>query len=436
MNRRDHISWRTHRSALRPGSLPLVLILLVLLLLAPLLPGAGVRAQDFGPPLPQGARATPLPDHARLLLAELGRPATVTLTDGTVLQGRVGGADGSGFQLQDGAGLMGSRMTVGWASISSVRVQRRNRILEGVFLGGAGGALLGLVSPYGPEGDADILGNEVPRRALRGGSQGVVVGAVLGLLQGLDIHLPLQPVASGLSGPLFPGSRPIRPTSSLVSLYPVNSLALEEIQDSLEAGRPDVLMEEDRDLSVGETWNGRTGSTLALETGWPAPGRWWLRSRLEWTELPTVQLSARPSEGVTGGYTSILSREYTDLRMLVGMVLPIGGVARLPLAEFSVLAGVSRTTLRTKHKMRFWDPHVMISGMRQTVWRPVLTAGIGLSVLRRPTLAVSLRLEGVMGPGFHADALFDPETEDLLVPRRRITPIGLSFGLEFRFPYF
>ncbi len=433
MIRRDHISWRTHRSALRPGSLPLVLILLGLLL-----PGTGLQAQDFGPPLPQGARATPLPDHARLLLAELGRPATVTLTDGTVLQGLVGGADGSGFQLQDGAGLMGSRMTVGWASISSVRVDRRNRILEGVFLGGAGGALLGLVSPYGPEGDADILGNEVPRRALRGGSQGAVVGAVLGLLQGLDIHLPLQPVASGLSGPLFPGSRPIRPTSSLVSLYPVNSLTLEEIQDSLEAGRPDVLMEEDRDLSVGETWNGRTGSTLALETGWPAPGRWWLRSRLEWTELPTVRLTASAGDFFSN-YRVTLSREYADLRLLVGMVLPIGGVARLPLAEFSVLAGVSRTTLRTGYHFVSGVPSPLAeetASARQTVWRPLLTAGIGLSVLRRPTLAVSLRLEGVMGPGFHADALFDPETEDLLVPRRRITPIGLSFGLEFRFPYF
>jgi hypothetical protein len=407
-------------------------VLLVLLL--PL----AVRAQDFGPPLLPGAQATPLPDHARLLLAEQGRPVVVTLLDGSRLTGTVGGADASGLVLVDGAGLMGSRMTVGWPGISSVRVERRNRILEGMLLGATGGAALGWVSSYGPEGDRDILGTDVPRRALRGGSQGALIGALLGLLQGLDVHLPLAPVASGLAGPTFPGARLLRPTSGLVSLYPLDSLTLREIEASLETFPVQGGLEEDRDMNIGDSWNGRAGATLALETGWPSPGRWWLRSRLEWTELPRVRLTVTNQEALLNE-SSTLTREYRDLRLLVGPVLPIGGIARLPLAELSFLGGVSRTTLGTEYRYQSGVPGPLVdesTTTRQSVWRPVLMVGAGLSLLNRPTLSAALRLEGVMGLGFETDPLRDPDTQEVLLPRHRITPIGLHVGLELRLPRF
>ncbi len=98
-----------------PGRIPRTPLLGAAVLLVIVLPLA-VRAQDFGPPLIPGAQATPLPDHARLLLAERGRPAVVTLLDGTRLTGTVGGADASGLVLMDGAGLMGSRMTLAFGS--------------------------------------------------------------------------------------------------------------------------------------------------------------------------------------------------------------------------------------------------------------------------------------------------------------------------------
>jgi hypothetical protein len=408
-------------------------VLLVLLL--PL----AVRAQDFGPPLLPGAQATSLPDHARLLLAERGRPAVVTLLDGTRLTGTVGGADASGLVLMDGAGLMGSRMTLGWPGISSVRVERRNRILEGVLLGAAGGAALGWVSSYGPEGNRDILGTDVPRRALRGGSQGALIGALLGLLQGIDVHLPLAPVASGLSGPTFPGARVLRPTSGLVSLYPLDSLTLREIEASLQTFSTKTGLEEFRTVTTGQTWNNRAGATLALETGWPAGGRWWLRSRLEWTELPTVRLTVEPGGDTFSSESTTLSRDYRDLRVLVGPVLPIGGIARLPFAELSFLGGVSRTTLGTEYRYQSGVPGPLVdesTTTRQSVWRPVLMVGAGLSLLNRPTLSAALRLEGVMGLGFETDVLRNPDNQEVLLPRHRITPIGVHFGLEIRLPRF
>ncbi len=307
------------------------------------------------------------------------------------------------------------------------------------MLGAAGGAALGWLSPYGPEGDRDIQGIDVPRRALRGGSQGALIGAFLGLLQGLDVHLPLTPVASGLAGPTFPGARLLRPTSGLVSLYPVDSLTLREIEASLQTFSTKTGLEEIRTMTTGQTWNNRAGATLALETGWPGPGRWWLRSRLEWTELPTVRLTVEPGGGTFFSESTTLSRDYRDLRVLVGPVLPIGGIARLPFAELSFLGGASRTTLGTEYRYQSGVPGPLVdesSTVRQTVWRPVLMIGAGLSLLNRPTLSAALRLEGVMGLGFETDPLRDPDTLEILLPRHRITPIGLHVGLELRLPRF
>jgi len=58
-----------------------------------------------------------------------------------------------------------------------------------------------------------------------------------------------------------------------------------------------------------------------------------------------------------------------------------------------------------------------------------------ITLVRQPKLAIALRAEGVMGPGFNANALITGAGE-VIIPKHRITPIGLSIGIEFLFPNF
>ena len=62
-------------------------------------------------------------------------------------------------------------------------------------------------------------------------------------------------------------------------------------------------------------------------------------------------------------------------------------------------------------------------------------ASASLALLRRPKFAVGLRAEGVMGVGFTANALLTNSGYEY-IPKKRITPIGLSIGIEVLFPNF
>ena len=422
------------RSRTGPRRSHLGRLALGLLLVPAFIPASTAEAQDFGIP-PTVLRRIPLPDHATLMLAELHRPATVRLTNGTVLRGSIGDATATDLVLMmDEYSLMEARMGISWAQISSVRVQRNPRILEGVLLGGLGGALYGLATPRdGGDRDRTYLGLEAPDRVWDTSAQGVVVGAVLGLLGGVDVMLPFQPESFGLGSLIAPGQRSVRPTWRVITTAPLHSVTRTDIRESIQASQVPNGIEQV--LAQQEGWNGQPGSTVAWETSWQADANWWARSRIEWSTLPTVTAwqSLPPPPLIPLVNLWEIRRSYGALRTLVGFVRPIGAVKRLPLLELGVLGGISWTRLNSEGIYHAASGEVRVQ-KRQKRIRPLLLLTGSLALLRRPTLGIALRAETALGPGFTADALMDNGT--VLIPKHRITPIGVSIGLELYFPRF
>ncbi len=407
-------------------------LLLFMLNLIPGLTARPVSAQDWGIP-PTVLRPTPVPDYAQLVLNELNRPVQLTMVDGSVLRGVVGGADAAEFTLLlDGLTLMESRVGISWARINEVRIERRSRMIEGLLLGGAGGALVGALSPLDDDTGRKYLGVEAPQHTWDTALQGAVIGALVGLLNGVDFVLPHTPQSFGTVGPGVPSRQRSRPSVRVITTAPSQSLTIRDIEESLEAS-PSA-----RGASAysDQAWNGHNGSTLAMETSWRWDQRWWLRSRIEWTSLPRVSLKS--PFGYDGPPTTHLERDYRSWRTLVGLALPMGGVGRLPIIEVAFLAGLSRTKLESRVYSGSEPspiPPLDPVNTTQSVYRPIIMASASLALLRRPKLAVGLRAEGVMGMGFTANALTTVSGYEI-IPKKRITPIGLSIGIEVLFPNF
>jgi len=391
-----------------------------------------VCAQDFGIP-PTTFRRAPLPDHAQLILNELHRPAVVTLLDGTTLRGNIGDATATELVLQmDQQSLLGARLGVPWAQISTVRVQRRYRILEGVLAGGAGGALYGILTPIENDIDRKLLGMKGPGHMWDSALQGAAVGAVLGLVSGLDVFLPLQPQDLGIGTIRAAGQRPMRPTHRFVTTAPLQSLTMRQLEDSIEESDffPNIQVTGDE-----RTWNAHQGSSIALETSWPWDSAWWLRSRIAWSSLPRMQSTTTTQIAGPLAGPFHLWREYDSYQSLVGFARPFGSVSRLPFLEISFLGGVSYTTLRSGGYFEtVAPPSPLRVSSKQKVMRPIMMVGASLALLRRPTIGVAVRAEGIIGPGFSANALIN--SGEILIPKRRITPIGIALGLEIYIPRF
>lgn len=384
-----------------------------------------VQAQDFG------LRRTPpgredLPDHALLLRQEVNRIAVITLRNGQTLRGTIMEVDGSEITLAlDAATLMEARVGISWVQVREVRVERKARILEGLLLGGVGGAALGAIL-IDDDAKKEYLGIEAPEQMWETAIQGAVIGAVAGLIRGFDVVLAPTPRTFIATGLYRPDTAQIRPAVRLISTAPTSSMTYRDIEESLQAGKGGA--------HTDELWNGRAGSTLAVESSWPATGRWWLRSRLEWTTMARIGVPEL-FYGTLGG-PSDRWREYRAVRTYMGVVYPIGATGRLPIAEVAVMGGLSRTTLKSyaMHGGSYYtDPFEASSN--QKVYRPLLMATGSLALVRQPKLAISLRAEGVMGPGFSANALIN-DAGEVIIPKHRITPIGLSIGIEILFPNF
>jgi len=418
------------------SSNPAVRVVFLSILLSILLSGLSIpaQAQEYGIP-PTVLRRTDVPDYARLVLNELNRPVLLTLVDGSTLRGTVGGADEAEFTLiLDDRSLMETRVGISWARISEVRIERRARIVEGLFLGAAGGALVGVLSPLEDDTHREYLGIEAPQRIWDTAAQGALVGAVIGLLQSIDVVLPHIRQSFGLAGSLIPSQRPSRPSMRLVSTAPAQSQTYRDIEASLK----ESPLNNGLPTNVGQSWNGRTGATLAWETSWQWDPHWWLRSRVEWTSLPRLSLdtelidgSPSPDDG-----SRHIWREYGSWRTLVGLATPFGSVGRLPFAELAFLAGITRTTIRSGASYDGPPPFVSFEeNLKQSVYRPILMVSGSVAMLRRPKLAIALRVEGVIGPGFTTNALSDGYGT-VVIPSRRITPVGFSLGIEILLPNF
>ena len=406
-------------------------LLLFMLSLFPGLTAQPALAQDWGIP-PTVLRPTQVPDYARLVLNELHRPVQLTMVDGSVLRGVVGGADATEFTLVlDNLSLMEIRVGISWARINEVRIDRRSRLIEGLLLGGAGGALVGILSPLGNDTDNKYLGVKAPQLTWDTALQGAVIGALVGLLNSVDFVLPHTPQSFGTVRPGLPSRQPSRPSVRIITTAPSQSLTIRDIEKSLEAS-PSAR---GASAFTDPAWNGHNGSTMAMETSWQWDQRWWLRSRIEWTSLPGVRLKS--PESYDGPSTAHLERDYRSWRNLVGLALPMGGVGRLPIMEVAFLAGLSKTTLESHF---YEDPDSEFPprdpvNTKQIVYRPIIMASASIALLRRPKLAIGLRAEGVMGMGFTANALLTNDGYEI-IPKKRITPIGLSIGIEVLFPNF
>ncbi len=418
------------------SSNPAVRVVFLSILLSMLLSGLSVPAlaQEYGIP-PTVLRRTDVPDYARLVLNELNRPVLLTMVDGSTLRGTVGGADAAEFTLVlDDRSLMETRVGVSWARISEVRIERRARILEGLFLGAASGALVGVLSPLEDETHREYLGIEAPQRIWDTAAQGAIIGAFIGLLHGIDVVLPHTQESFGLAGSLIPSRRPARPSMRLVSTAPAQSQTYRDIEASLK----ESPLNNGLPTNVGQSWNGRTGATLALETSWQWDPHWWLRSRLEWMNLPRLSLNTELIDGSPSpdDGSRHIWREYRSWRTFVGLATPFGSVGRLPFAELAFLAGIAHTTIRSGASYDGPPPLVSFEeNSKQSVYRPILMVSGSVAMLRRPKLAVALRVEGVIGPGFTTNALSDGYGTEM-IPSRRITPIGFSLGIEILLPNF
>ncbi len=392
-----------------------------------------VQAQDYG------LRRTPpgredLPDHALLLRQEVNRIAVITLRDGQTLRGTIMEVDGSEITLAlDAATLMEARVGISWVQVREVRVERKGRILEGLLLGGVGGAVLGAIS-VDDDANKEYLGIEAPEQMWETAIQGAVIGAVAGLIRGFDVVLAPTPQTFTATGLYRPDTAQIRPAVRFINTAPTSSMTYRDIEESLQAGP----LGGNWSMRSKNTWNGHSGATMAVETSWPSSeGRWWLRSRVEWTTMARIGLPELYYGGGAG--QSELWREYRAVRTLMGVVYPIGSTGRLPLAEVAVLGGISRTTLKSygKYESGLGPGRVSTfeASSKQKMYRPLLMATGSLALVRQPKLAISLRAEGVMGPGFSANALIN-DAGEVIIPKHRITPIGLSIGIEILFPNF
>ncbi|MFC1629309.1 hypothetical protein ACFL3H_09405 [Gemmatimonadota bacterium] len=393
-----------------------------------------VHAQGYGVQQTPPGRED-LPDHALLLRQEVNRNAVITLRNGQTMRGMIMEVDASEITLAlDAATMMEARIGISWLQVEEVRVERHARILEGLLLGGAGGALLGTISPDDSGIKRDILGIEAPEEMWDTALQGAVIGAVAGLIRGMDVMLAPTHQTFSATGLYRPDTAQVRPAVRFINTAPTSSMTSRDIEESLQAGPLGVigLMRSDN------TWNGHRGATMAVETSWPsAEGRWWLRSRIEWTTLariglPEIVLAGDPAP-------TELWREYSAVRSLIGVVYPLGSTGRLPLAEIAVMGGLSRTTL-SSHASHEEPPEVdplqpFQAHSKQKVYRPLLMASGSLALVRQPKLAIFLRAEGVMGAGFKANALIN-DAGEVIIPKHRITPIGLSIGIEVLFPNF
>jgi hypothetical protein len=218
----------------------------------------------------------------------------------------------------------------------------------------------------------------------------------------------------------------------VINTAPTSSLTWRDIEKSMQAGP----LGAGYSFRSDNAWNGQIGATLAIETSWPAGGRWWLRNRVEWTSLARIGL---PPIFIAGGGSMDLWREYRSARTLMGAMYPIGSPGRLPLAELSVMGGLARTVLKSggvyDDSYGYGPVESFEASSKQRVYRPVMMASASIALVRQPKLAISLRAEGVMGPGFNADALIS-DAGEVIIPKHRITPIGLSIGIEVLFPNF
>ncbi len=360
----------------------------ILILSAGMLP-VSARAQEYGIP-PTVLRRAPLPDHARLMLSEVNRPAVITLVNGTIMRGQVGGATATEFVLlMDQSTLAGSRLALPWTQISTVRVDRRPKILQGLLIGGAGGALVGVLTPLGEDVDREYMGVEAPRQVWNTAAQGAAIGALLGLLSGWDVLLPYQEQSYGMGSISAQGQKATRPSMRLITTSPAQSLTYDAIDESL---LDHVPFPTPRSLTADDSWNGRTGTTLALETSWPWDNNWWMRSRLEWSSLPRL---SRTSLSTLDGSREERWREYGASRAYVGFVRTIGGVGRLPFAELAILGGVSRTTLRSGVSYEGTGPPTPFQINRsQKVWRPLLRRSPVSSCASRSPARTAMRSRG------------------------------------------
>jgi len=396
------------------------------------IPGlAPLAAQDFGLRPTRPSRAS-LPDHAQLLLHQVNRNAIITLRDGSPLRGEILDADGSEITLLlDGGSLMEARAGISWAQVREVRIERKPRIIEGLLLGTAGGALLGVLSTD-DETKRELFGVEAPEQMWDSALQGALIGAVAGLIRGMDVVLAPTPPTYNATGLYRPDTSMIRPTVRVINTAPTSSMTYRDIEKSLQAGPLGS-----HPMQADNSWNGQIGSALAIETSWPAGGRWWVRNRTEWTSLARIGLPATFSVG--GTVSTELWRKYSAIRSLVGAVYTIGSPGRLPLAEIGVMGGLSRTTLKSRGRYNessgTGPPDPFDTRSEQKVYRPLLMASGSIALVRQPKLAIALRAEGVMGPGFNANALIS-NAGAVIIPKHRITPIGLSIGIEILFPNF
>ncbi len=417
---------RYHRHR-RPA--PVRPALLGILLLLPLLSATGAAAQEWGIP-PTVLRRADLPDHARLLLRELNRPVELTLVDGNTVRGILADVSASDLTLKIGA-LPHAEMRAGygWHQISGVKVDRRGRVLEGLLLGGASGALAGVLTARDDDPRRDVLGMEVAEPTWDSFLSGAAAGALLGLLRGWDFTLPINPQVTSLVGPLGGAGQRERPAVRFVSSIPLWSGVLNDVAGSMSASQW-VAAE---GIELERPWFSWNAMSLALETTMPGRGRWWARGRLEYFILPRLSRSSfcfYPPDTVT--VPADIWRDYQATRIFTGVSRPLAGPGRLPTAEVSFLLGVERTSLKSGADFCGYSS---VTGIRQTIWRPLLYAGGSLAILRRPDLTIALRIEAVVGNGFVTDSFKSPEAGEIL-PARRIRPTALHIGLDFFLPVF
>jgi len=402
-------------------------------LFAGTVPAAPVRAQEWGIP-PTVLRRGDLPDHARLLLRDLHRPVELTLVDGSRLRGIMADVSATDLTLEmNSLPLAQMRTGLAWSRISEIRIDRKARLLEGVLVGSAAGAIGGAFTARDGDPRREILGADLAEPVWESLLTGAAAGVVMGLLRGWDYTLPITPQTTNLVGSLDPGRNQIRPITRIVSSVPLWSGVLADVEESLVAGTQfpyDPGM-----LAIDRPWHGYNATSVALETVVPRRGKWWLRGRMEYFVLPRLTLTSATMRFIdtpeVGPFD--LWREYQAQRFYTGISRPLAGPGRLPVAELSLLIGIERTTLRTG-AVNESDPALNLSS-RERFWRPLLYAGGSLSIIRRPDVSISLRAEVVMGNGFETARLVSPDS-GLFLPGHRIRPMALHVGFDFILPRF
>ncbi len=409
---------------------PLLPVAILCLMLAAPVPG---QAQEWGIP-PTVLRRGDLPDHARLLVRDLNRPVELTLVDGSRIRGKLTAVSATDLTLvMNTLPLAEMRNGINWNRITEVRVDRRVRLLEGLLVGGAAGAIGGIVTARDCDPRREVLGTEVAEPVWDSFLTGAAAGALMGLLRGWDFTLPITPQVTNLVGPLDGSSPGIRPVTRLVTSVPLWSGLLEDVEASLAAGW--WYTAEMNTLRLNRPWHGYPGTSLALETVLPGRGKWWLRGRMEHFVLPRLTLSHFSWNDVIGPTAGPfdLWREYQAQRIYTGVSRPLAGPGRLPVAEVALLIGVERTTLRSG--VTCANAPALDRSEQERFWRPVLYAGGSLSLIRRPDVSISLRAEAIVGNGFETARFTTPSAGEVL-PGFRIRPTAIHVGFDIILPRF